>query len=700
MTQKHACGCGDQHNHDHENHTKHTHDAGKCSCGHNHSHEQIAEQDSCCGAKADSNSCCCNEHDHESEDSDEDSHRHSHNHDHSGCGGDCGCGHEHSHDKPASKVGIILLIASAVLFAGALLIPNEIVKIILFGISVLLAGYDLFLNGFKENVLLLIAVVASFALGEYPEACIVTILFKLGSFLESSAISRSKKNMESLTQIRPDYAYIKDASGNIVSVDAKTISIGDEVYLRAGDRIAVDCVVIEGNSSIDSSALTGESVPVYVKQGDELMSGSVNLSGLLKCRATKSFATSTASQIIDLVYESSQKKGKTESFISRLAKVYTPIIMVLAVMIAVIPPLLNLGTFHDFIMRSLIFLVASCPCALVISIPLTFFASIGAVSKHGVLVKGSMYIEELSKINATAFDKTGTLTSGKLTVDEVVSTSDISVKELLSIATKMEQNSTHPIATAVVEYAKTNLTIDISKLDISNVSEMAGLGLSAMYNGIEVLCGGKNMLEQYQIDTKDITANVYICMNQKLVGYITVKEEIPTDSFTLISELKKVGIERVVMLTGDNEKSAKKVAEQCHIDEYYAGLLPKDKVDKVEMIKADGNRVLFVGDGINDAPVLTCANLGVSMGLGSEIANASSDVVLASNKLSSLPIAIKLSKRSMRVVYFNIIFALAVKIAVLVLGALGYASMWMAVFADIGVTILTVLNSVRLLKSK
>ncbi|WMJ22436.1 heavy metal translocating P-type ATPase [Paludicola sp. MB14-C6] len=700
--------CNGNCSHEHHHH-EHNHEvkAGKCSCGHDHSHEQMEAQESC--TKSSCSSTHTNSHNHEEESSDDSGGDHHHSHNHSsfdtgcGCSG-CSCSEEHSHDKPAGKTDYILLASAIVLFIGALFIPVTYIKIVLFAASALLAGYDLFITGLKqlfrfeleENVLLLIAVVASFALGEFPEACIVTILFKLGSFLESSAINRSKKNMEKLTQIRPDYAYIMDENDSLISVEAKTIQVGDIVYLRAGDRIAVDCEILEGNSSIDSSALTGESIPVYVKSGDELMSGSVNISGLLKCKATKSFETSTASQIINLVYQSSLKKGKAENFISKIAKVYTPIVVALALVIAVVPPLFGLGEWHDFIMRSLIFLVASCPCALVISIPLSFFAGIGAISKHGVLVKGSMYIEKLAKINAVALDKTGTITSGSLQVDEILTFSDMRKEDIISIVASIESYSTHPIAQSIVSYAE-----QVNKVELLDVSEQAGLGLTAQMNGKQLLCGGKNMLLDYNINTDNLVpANVYLCIDNQVVGGITMKEEIPQDSFTLRQELHDIGVDRVVMLTGDNEKSAKAVADQCNITEYHAGLLPKDKVTEVEKIKQDGNLVAFVGDGINDAPVLTCADLGISMGLGSEIANVSSDVILSSNKLKSLPKAIKLSKQSMRIVYFNIIFALGIKLIVLALGAFGYGTMWMAVFADIGVTILTVLNAIRMLRVK
>lgn len=696
------CTCNSSHEHNHEQHSHNK--AGKCSCGHDHSHEQIVAQESATkNTSAHSHNHKHAQEDENSDDSGGDQHSHNHSSFDIGCGcnGDC-CSSDHCHDHQTSKRDYIMLGAAVVLFVGALFIPITWLKITLFAASALLAGYDLFLSGIKqlihfeleENVLMLIAVIASFILGEYPEACIVTILFKLGNFIESGAINRSKKNMESLTKIRPDMAFVMDENNNFVSVDAKTIQIGDIIYLRAGDRIAVDCEIIDGYSSIDSSALTGESVPVYVKPGDELMSGSVNISGLLKCKATKTFENSTASQIIDLVYQSSQNKGKTEKFITKVAKVYTPIVVVLALLIAILPPLFGLGEWHDFIMRSLIFLVASCPCALVISIPLSFFAGIGAISKHGVLVKGSSYIEMLSKVNAVAFDKTGTITSGNLQVNEVLSFADMSKDDILVIVASMESYSTHPIAQGIVNYAQNN-----NKVELTEITEHAGLGLSANYNGKRVLCGGRHMLESHNIDVSRLpSANVYLAIDDTVVGGITMKEDIPQDSFTIKQDLHDVGVHRVVMLTGDNANSAKVVADQCNISEYHTNLLPNDKVTQVEKLKNEGNIVAFVGDGINDAPVLTCADLGVSMGFGSEIANASSDVILSSNKLKSLSKAIKLSKRSMKTVYFNIIFALGIKFLVLLLGAFGHGTMWMAVFADIGVTILTVLNAIRLLK--
>lgn len=614
----------------------------------------------------------------------------------------CACSHEHNHTQKISKKDIIILIVSTLLFIIALIVPVDIIKIITFASSVLLAGFDLFIKGFKsiikfkfeENTLMLIAVIASFILGEYPEACIVTILFKLGEFIEGYAINRSKKSMESLTKIRPDFAVIKNDIGDFIQIDAQTIKIGDTVFLRAGDKVSVDAVVVSGQSSVDNSALTGESMPVAIAKGDTLLSGSINLTGLVECTATATFENSTASKIIDLVYASTKAKGKTEGFISRVAKVYTPIVIILAVIIAVFPPLLGFGTYDDFIMRSLIFLVASCPCALVISIPLSFFAGIGSISKQGMIVKGSTYIEKLAQINAVAFDKTGTLTNGKLSVEDVIILDKTFSKEVLfQILVSAEKGSTHPISTAILEYCK-----GIEPAKLGNIKELAGLGITAELDGQTVICGGENMLIHNSINTQNIPqASVYVCINKKIIAYVTINEQISTQSLTIVNNLNKVGINRVIMLTGDNETSAKKVAIKCDITEVHSTLLPVDKVKCIEEIKLH-NSVLFVGDGINDAPVLTVSDLGISMGFGSEIANSSSDIILTGNTLNSIPKSIIIAKRTMRIVYANIIFALLVKLIVLVLGGLGLASMWFAVFADIGVTIIASFNAMRLFK--
>lgn len=629
--------------------------------------------------------------------------------------GGCGCGHcnfdaqEHDHgSEPASRGRIILLSLSAALFVTAILLPYAFPAFgqsgwqsLIYLSSALISGFELFWNGIKklvrfrfdEEVLLLIAVIASFILGEYPEACIVTILFVLGEFLEATAIRRSKKSMEKLTEIRPDYAYLKNAEGGFDAVRAEEVRVGDTVWLRAGDKAALDCEVISGNSSINASALTGEAAPFGVSPGSEVLSGSVNLTGVLECRVTKSFENSTASQIVSMVYDSMKKKGKAETFISRFAKIYTPIVILLAVLIALLPPLLGLGTWHDFIMRSLIFLVASCPCALVISIPLSFFAAIGASARLGVLVKGSKYIETLARTQAVCLDKTGTLTSGRLRVDEVAALNGRSRDEILTLAANIEQNSTHPISACIVDYAG-----EYERLSLNNTAELAGLGLSAEWNGKKYFCGGPNLLRDLGIDRGGLPeANVYLCEGTEIIGYITLAEEIAEENLSLVEDLRRTGVDEVVMLTGDNEKNAAAIAAKYGVTSYRAGLLPKDKVTAVEEVRSRGRVTLFVGDGINDAPVIAAADLGGSMGLGSEIANVSSDIILVGNRLSVLPKAIRLARRSMAIVRGNIIFALAVKFAVLLLGALGYGSMWLAVFADIGVTILSVLNSLRIM---
>lgn len=658
------------------------------------------------------NACpnCPHEHEHE--------HEHAHNHPHkaSSCGsgagaGSCSCSESgHSHDEPASRRDILLWSSGVLLFIIALLadsLPVYIPKLLiasLYLVSTLIAGYSLLFKGVKEifsfkleeNSLLLIAVVASFVLGEYPEACVVVLLFRLGSFLESYAVNRSRKSTEALTAIRPDFATIKDENGEFKQIPAAAASVGVTLYIRPGDRVALDCEILSGASSVDASALTGEAVPINVEKGDTLLSGSINLNGLLEARVTKSFENSTASQIIEMVYASSAKKGKAENLVSRFARIYTPIVVLLALLIAVVPPLLSLGSFHDFIMRALIFLVASCPCSLVISIPLTFFSGIGAASKMGVLVKGSMYLEMLAKINAVALDKTGTLTSGRLEIAEIFPQSNSN--ELLQIAYSLEAASTHPIASSITAHANA-MGINES-LAITDLTEAAGYGISASYNGSLYRCGGVNMLKKHKIKIPDTAANVYICKDESVIGGIILKEELSKDSINLVEALKNEAVPRVVMLTGDNKDSAKAVAEQCGITEFYAGLLPADKVTQLKKIKENGAKVLFVGDGINDAPVLAEADLGISMGLGSEIANASSDIVLASNRLSALPRAISLAKRCMSIVGFNLIFAFSVKAVVLILGATGLGTMWLAVFADIGVTILSVINSMRILKVK
>lgn len=614
-----------------------------------------------------------------------------------------GNNHQHSHDVATKKYQVYLLITSILTFIVALLPMNEILKVILFGISTLLSGYDLLISGlksllkfkFEENVLMTIAVISAFAIGEFPEACIVTILFKIGSYFENKAISKSRRDMEKLTQIAPDKANLL-INEQVVVTEAKQVKIGETIIIRAGDKVPLDCVITQGQSSIDTSVLTGEAVPVFVETGDTLLSGSINTSGVLTCKVTKDYSNSTASQIINLVYSSSAKKGKTEKFITKFSQIYTPIVLSLAVILALLPPLLGLGSFQDFINRALVFLLASCPCALVISVPLSFFSAIGANSKLGVLVKGSKYIETLSKVNCIAFDKTGTLTSGKLEVATVYSTGKYDKNYILNITANMESLSSHPIAMAVLNYVK-----DYEKYNIENLEELAGLGVKGVLDNKVVFCGGARLMKHNNINIDNFPiANIYISIENQIAGYIILKEEIPKDNININQAFEEVGVLKTVMLTGDNEKSAETIAKTAQVTNFYSGLLPKDKVTQVEKLKQEKYTCMFVGDGINDAPVLASADLGVSMGLGSEIANASSDVVLMNNKLKNLAKAITVSKKGLNVIKFNIWFAIIVKFIVLILGALGFAPIWVAILADVGVSILSVLNSIRILSFK
>ena len=688
------------HHHDH-NHEQH------CHCQQVESHEQ--------------DSCGCEGHEHHNHHHDshdppdeEEHHRchdacceHDHGEEHCSCKA-CVEGEalmkqethqdEHNHDHgEMKKIDFILYGISVACFVLAFLPIPEIVSTILFGACVLLAGYDLLWNGikglfhlkFEEDTLMTIAAVAAFALGEHPEACMVVLLFKIGEFLEQVAIKRSRKNLKALTEIRPDTANRLLEDGTPVPVKAEEIQIGEKILVRAGDKVPLDCVVLSGHSAIDSSALTGESIPVPAETGSQLLSGSINLSGALTCQVNKTFENSTASQILNLVYASSEKKGKTEKFITRFSKLYTPIVIICGILLAVVPPLLGILDFKTWILRSLIFLVASCPCALVISVPLSFFSSIGAISKQGILIKGTKYVETLSKIDCVAMDKTGTITSGKIEVERIDVMPGFTQEQVYTYAAAVEQYSNHPISQAICDYTQKN-----EKLEVSDVNEIAGFGVSAIIDGQQILCGNQKLLARYQMTPKTYAAS-YLCIDGKIAGMIYLKETIPQASKTIVQELEQNGVQKVVMLTGDSSQAAKTVAEQCGISEYHASLLPQDKVEQLQRLKTN-HTVAFVGDGINDAPVLASADLGISMGLGSEIANNSSDVVIMGNQLQNLPKAIHLAKRSMGVVKFNIAFALLIKLIVIILVAIGLAPMWLGVFADTGVTILAMLNSVRI----
>lgn len=600
-------------------------------------------------------------------------------------------------------VAIVLGVAAFVLH---LTLPENqtystVILLILSVAASLLSGYKIFLKGIKnavklkidETVLLAVAVIAAFCLGEFVEAAMVTILFSLGEFIEDIAVDASRRDIEKLAQIRPDTAtIIKDGVETVVP--AESVKTGSIITVKPYERLPLDGVVTNGKSTLDASALTGESMPVDITVGSEVMSGAINGNGLIEIRTTKEYGNSTASRILQLVEEASARKGQKEKLITRFASIYTPIVIIIAAAIAFIPPLLGLGEFSEWIYRALVCLVASCPCAIVISVPLSYYSGIGAASKIGVLIKGGKYIEALAKADSFVFDKTGTLTSGKLEVESITTFGGYDKNEVLALAAACEKHSVHPVATAIKKRAE-NLKLP----QLSDYSESAGHGTSAVFNGKKLECGGIKILNDEQKKLAG-NASVFVVYDGELIGALSVSDTVRAESQEVISKLKKLGVKNTVMLTGDSKSNADMVSEKLGLDKCYSNLLPSDKLDKVEEIKTHSKAVCFVGDGINDAPVLSASDCGIAMGLGSEAAIEASDAVLSSGSLVKLPDAIKLSRKVMRTVRTNIIFALTVKAAVIILAAFGVASMWMSVIADTGVSVACVLYAARLLKSK
>lgn len=635
----------------------------------------------------------------------------------------CACGEDHVHNNNQSSLTSTdsaklskkenpfktksfykILLSGVLLLLGILLPAPEVVKYILLGASVVICGSNVLKAGlqnilhlqFEENLLMTVAVIAAFIIGEAPEGALVMFLFCLGEFIEDLAVDKSRQNISALSDIRPDSANLLLSDGSTKVVDAGSINIGDTILLRAGDRVPLDCEILEGASEIDSSALTGESLPQNVQVGDTLLSGSVNISGLLSCKVTTSYQNSAASRIVSLVEDSVEKKGNTEKLITKFARIYTPIVLIFAVFLAIIPPLLGNNDFQYWIYNALVFLVASCPCAFVIAVPLGFYSSIGSASKAGLLVKGGKYIETLAATKVVCLDKTGTITTGKLAVDEVVSFIDaVPQSEVLRLAALLESLSSHPMAKAVVNAYGENLDSSIVK----QVEEVAGQGIVGYVDGKKILCGSARLLEENGIST-DVwpKANIYLAIEDQAVGQILISDQIKETSKNIAEEFKKVGVQRVVMLTGDNAVTAEKIAKTSGITEFRADLLPGDKVTAFEEIKATGGNTLFVGDGINDAPVLAMADTGVAMGIGSDLAIESADVVLMSGNLKDLVRGIRLSQKSLRMIKVIIALAIIVKLGVLLLATLGLAQMWLAVFADVGVSIIAVVLSTRIMQ--
>ena len=601
---------------------------------------------------------------------------------------------------------IIKILISFILFLIAILFKfnNPLINDVLYIISYILVGFEILekalkniLKGkiFDENFLMAVATIGALLIGELSEAVAVMLFYQIGEFFQDYAVNKSRKSISSLMDIRPDYANVYN-DGKLKKVKPDKVRVNDIIYVKPGEKIALDGIVIEGNSSIDTKAITGEFVPRKVKVDDEVISGCISLDGLLKIKVTKEFKQSTVSKILELVENASNKKSKSENFITKFAKYYTPIVVIIAIMIAVFIPLIINDNIHTWIYRALSFLVVSCPCALVISIPLSFFGGIGAASKMGILIKGSNYLESLSKVDTIVFDKTGTLTKGVFKVQKIKPV-DIKKEELLKLAVHVETYSSHPIAIAI----KNEFQYNVDEAKIENIQEQSGYGIKAIIDKHNIIVGNEKIMQENNIQfekTNDIGTIVNFAIDGKYKGYILISDEIKEDAKETIKKLKQGNI-KTIMFTGDRKDAALNVSKEIKIDEVYAELLPQDKVYKMEQLldnKIKYSEVAFVGDGINDAPVLTLSDVGIAMGgLGADSAIESADIVIMTDELKKIVSAIKLSHKTMKIVKENISFAIIVKIVILILTALGISNMWQAVFADVGVTLITVLNSIR-----
>ena len=608
------------------------------------------------------------------------------------------------------KKTLVRIILSAVLLVAAALIPVDgIVKLVLFLIPYAVIGWDVLWKAirniahgqvFDENFLMAIATVGAFALGEYPESVAVMLFYQVGELFQSYAVGRSRQSIAALMDIRPDYANIEQ-DGKLVQVDPEDVAVGDTIVIKAGEKIPLDGVVLEGSSAVDTAALTGESLPRDVDPGDDVVSGCINQSGLLKVRVTKVFGESTVAKILDLVENSSSKKARAENFITRFARYYTPVVVIGAVLLAVLPPLLFGGDWSDWLQRALIFLVISCPCALVISVPLSFFGGIGGASKQGILVKGSNYLEALAKTETVVFDKTGTLTKGTFQVT-AVHPDRISKGELLELAALAESYSEHPISRSLREaYQK---PVDASR--VTDVEEISGHGVRAKVDGHDVYAGNGKWMDRIGASWRNCHRTgtvVHVAVDGEYAGHIVISDAVKPDAAAAIEALKREGVKKTVMLTGDVKAVGEAVAREIGIDEVHAELLPGDKVNQVERLLKNTSgkgKLAFVGDGINDAPVLSRADIGIAMGgLGSDAAIEAADIVLMDDKPSKLAVAVRISRKTLRIVRQNIVFALGIKLLFLALGAFGMANMWEAVFADVGVSVLAILNASRALRT-
>ena len=696
------CCCDHDHEHEHEHHHEHHHhhdEDGHCCCDHDHEHEHEHHHEHHHHHDEDGHCCCDHEHEHDHE-----HHEHEEEHEHT---------HDHAHEHGESeKSELPLIIIGAVLLVAARIadthVDNVLLKALMYIVPYLILGAEILADAFKgilrgrifsEKFLMSIATIAAFVLQEYPEAVGVMLFFRIGEYFEDKAVEKSRKSVMAAIDMRPETVNLVEGS-EVTVIPAEEAEPDDIILVRAGDRIPLDGVVVEGTSEIDTSSVTGEHLPVAVKEHESVLSGCVNISGVLKIRVTKHLSESMVSRIVDSVENAAAGKPKIDRFITRFANIYTPVVVAAAVLTAVIPSLIT-GDWHKWIYTAVTFLVISCPCAIVLSVPLTYFAGIGAGSKKGILFKSGSSIEAVSGIKAVVMDKTGTITSGIFSVDSTETYSDTDENELLRLCASCEAVSTHPVAQCIVRKSE-EMEIDLAEAD--DIREYAGMGMEANIESRNVLCGNAELMKSKNIDISSYSAgeactDVLCAVDSVLAGCFRISDTIKSESVEAILDIKSKGI-NTVMLTGDSEASAAKTAKETKIDRYFAKLLPEDKLDKMKEIRSEYGAVMFVGDGINDAPVLAGADVSAAMGSGADAAIEAADIVIMNSEMDAVPKALKISEDTNRIAKQNIIFALAFKLAVMILGIAGFANMWFAVFADSGVAMLCVLNSIRILRKK
>ncbi len=696
----HNCSCGHDHRHEQHHHHEdcgHDHDAHQhtaCNCGHSHDHHQHT-------------ACSCGQnHDHHRHDECGCGHDYAHHHD-DGCG--CGCGHDHNHEQDpqeARRELTILCVGAALLVAGILLsgIPRSVVLLAAFA----LVAWDIVIGALKnikcgdffgENFLMTIAGIGAVCIGEIPEGVLVFLLYRLGEYLQTKAVSSSRKSIAALLDVRPDKANLM-SDGQVMEIRAEEIAVGQIILVRPGEKIPLDGTVLAGESMIDTAALTGESVPREVAAGQSVMAGCINLSGALEIRVDKSFGESTASKILEMVEHASEKKAISEKFITRFARVYTPIVVLAAVAVAVIPAVTGWMEWSESLYSALCFLAISCPCALVISVPLSFFAGIGRASREGILVKGGNHLETMAQAEIVAFDKTGTLTAGKFSVYKSVPAAGISEQELIRYAAAAESRSNHPIAQSIRDAAND----PICESEISDYQEHTGHGVSVLYRGERILAGRADHLRAAGIVfngsvEKSATA-IYVSVDGRYVGCLFLRDEPKTDAKDAISALKKLGVKKTAMLSGDSRAVAEEIGRELQLDAAIGELLPEDKMHELDHLRAEltsKGKLLYAGDGINDTPVLASADIGIAMGgLGADAAIETADVIIMGDEPSKIASGIRIARRTQRIATENIVFAIATKVLVMLLSVLGHVELWMAVFADVGVCMICVLNTLRI----